>query len=164
MNNPKMSDELREIRDNARRDFLVVTCEKELVRQPTEHELEIMGKIPWNKAFEVCFEAMSKTHVPREKVDVLIKALEEVINAKERGCVDHKGCECWHQIPRQALKEFNEREITVKAYLAFVEPIKKERCKHQPEITIANANTPSYFLPKCKYCGVALKATWDEVK
>ena len=119
MNNPKMSDELREIRDNARRDFLVVTCEKELVRQPTEHELEIMGKIPWNIAFNACFEAMSKTHVPKEKVEVLVKALDFYSNRdnydREGVCEhnDNKGTDWWVDYgytATKALKEFKESE------------------------------------------------------
>lgn len=46
---------------------------------------------------------------------------------------------------------------THKARLAFVEPIVKEPCKHEP--TWTNGGTES--LEKCKHCGVELIATWS---
>lgn len=54
----------------------------------------------------------------------------------------------------------DEIGYTHKGYLIGVEEIKIEPCKHEPEITMCDANTPSYYLPKCKHCGCELIADW----
>lgn len=58
-----------------------------------------------------------------------------------------------------------------KARLAFIEPIVKEPCKHEPEMrVITNSNnlvdinaisTMIYGAKKCRHCGVELQATWS---
>jgi len=65
---------------------------------------------------------------------------------------------------------FRKECFTHKARLAFIEEIKKEPCKHEPEdIQIFNASGNYRFsfgagISKCKYCGVELQATWSEKK
>lgn len=77
-----------------------------------------------------------------------------------------------------SIANLNEPSITLrggktstqKARLAFIEPINKEPCKHEPQdIQIFNASGNYNFsfgagISKCKYCGVELQATWSEKK
>jgi hypothetical protein len=76
-----------------------------------------------------------------------------------------------------------DKKHTHKAYLAFIEPIKREPCKHEPEeyeIEVNYeggcyspklgtfemkkiANIKQLFKEyKCKHCGISLEATWKE--
>ncbi len=69
-------------------------------------------------------------------------------------------------IPRLASLEweFMKRpKDTHKALLAFIEEIKKEPCKHEPNFTqFAIDEKYKTNLPlKCKHCGVELQATWS---
>lgn len=46
------------------------------------------------------------------------------------------------------------------ARLAFITELPKEPCKHEPMFL----NGSAAMVPKCRYCGVELQATWSEVK
>jgi hypothetical protein len=52
--------------------------------------------------------------------------------------------------------------------MAFIEPIKREPCKHEPVLFSVNAvYRPNGPVPedenyKCKHCGVSLEVTWTE--
>lgn len=61
---------------------------------------------------------------------------------------------------------------THKAYLAFIEPIVKEECKHEPKYEIllkAGSDAVDYeqlmkllkSAKECRHCGVELTATWS---
>lgn len=41
----------------------------------------------------------------QQEIDELVAALEDIVAAYKRGCVDYKGCECWWQIALNALKK-----------------------------------------------------------
>jgi hypothetical protein len=51
----------------------------------------------------------------------------------------------------------NVYKETHKARLAFIEPIAKEDCKHEPIESVMIGHI-------CMYCGVKLQATWTEKK
>lgn len=54
----------------------------------------------------------------------------------------------------------NGTDATHKARLAFIEEIKKEPCKHEPEDGWFMLSSPT----KCKHCGTQLQITWKESK
>ncbi len=54
----------------------------------------------------------------------------------------------------------DDTHIIYKARLAFIEPIVKEPCKHEP-IMFQDSERSLAISPKCKHCGVSLKATWE---
>lgn len=64
--------------------------------------------------------------------------------------------------------EIDKSKATRLARLAFIEEIKKECVKHEPEFktfkfTTANNEVlaADFNFLKCKHCGVALQATWE---
>lgn len=78
--------------------------------------------------------------------------------------------------------DFNINDHSHKARLAFIEEIKKEPCKHEPNTyetsTIVEGFLPArpgyfsrtesekciFISPKCQHCGIELQATWSEKK
>lgn len=63
----------------------------------------------------------------------------------------------------------HEHDIT-KAKLMFINEIKKEPCKHEPgpfagqKMSVDRYDNRFYkYETNCQYCGVTLKATWNEV-
>lgn len=57
------------------------------------------------------------------------------------------------------------KENVYKARLAFIEEIKKEPCKHEPEaLEVRSYGYVTIGTAKCKHCEVELKATWSEKK
>lgn len=73
--------------------------------------------------------------------------------------------ESWPRVYGQkgnSLEGFQSWEMsdsTHKARLAFIEPIVKEPCQHEPDFI-----NWGYKNPKCKHCGVELIAKWEEKK
>ena len=51
---------------------------------------------------------------------------------------------------------------THQAWLAFIEELPKEPCKHEPTVDFYGTHLTSK--PRCKHCGVELQATWSEKK
>lgn len=89
-------------------------------------------------------------------------------------CMPQGGVSDW--IYRTTNRQYDKHTHT--ARLAFIEEIKKEPCKHEPEIILGNegfkVSWPVPFQPniykqifvkvKCKHCGVELQAPWSERK
>lgn len=66
---------LREIRDKKRKEFVTEMAKADLQRDPTEDELNNMGRAMWDKGFDACYELI----IERIKFD-----LDELKNFKNK--------------------------------------------------------------------------------
>lgn len=59
----------------------------------------------YNKTLEVGKQRYEQTTKLQEAVKVLQDGHKAIISAKKSGCVEYKGCECWHQNASLALSK-----------------------------------------------------------
>jgi len=100
--------------------------------------------------------------------DVISEDNYAIVSARIANKKLNKLIESWPAIygPQEYSRwsEVQSRQDTIKARLAFIELIPKEPCKHEVEArNIRSGFFVPYFQPKCKNCGVQLKATWSEL-
>ena len=112
---------------NVVNEYLVTTVPRQVIVEILQY-LESYEKSPFDSNSELAAYIRQELNLPLPKQpeiemtkplqeirDALEKecarlrlALESIVAAKERGCVDYKGCECWHQVAREALSGTKE--------------------------------------------------------
>lgn len=132
------------------------------------HASDFIGRIPSGETHAAALVANKKLNNMIESWPVVILVDSGLHPSHNKWVVDDGG--------------HNMSKFIKKARLAFIEEIKKEPCKHEPNTyetsTIVEGfmpANPGFFhrsesekciliVPKCKHCGIELQATWSEKK
>ncbi len=113
-------------------------------------DFALMGSYPQAMDFKACAAHMANTKINKLMADWPLgyATIKETDN----------------EVMVTSLCPTKHSDATHVARLAFIEPIKREPCKHEAEVQVLHGTEGTiFFTPgygKCKHCGAELEATW----